>query len=405
MANQLGSFLPDLSQATSHLRILLKKDTAYVWTAEMATQFQKAKDILTSKAIVKPYDPELKTSLLTDASKLHGLGYILLQWDNHGELRIVQCGSFALTSAQKNYAVIELEMLAIVRAIDKCRFYLQGADTFEVITDHKPLLGIMDKPINEIDNPRLSRFRQKISAFVFTISWKPGKYHFAADALSRYPVFSSQEDNEHYAVARLISCTDARLDEMAERAKSDPEYQSVITALQSEKLRKTVADPTHPISSLGPVWSELSITETEKGNLITHGQRIFPPKGERKNILAQLHSTHQGIVKTRLAAKEKYFWPGMNNDVLQTVENCAACHMFRPSPRAEPHQATIVHLTAPMQMWSSDFFEYGGKNYLVLIDGFSGYLMVDELLRTSSLDIFKLLDRYFNLFGYHEMLK
>jgi hypothetical protein len=96
------------------MHTLLHKDTAFVLTADIEQQFEKSKEILTSSMIVKPFDPKLSTSLLTDVSKLHGLGYILLQWDIAGEPRIIQCGSFTLTSAQRNYAIIELEMLSIV---------------------------------------------------------------------------------------------------------------------------------------------------------------------------------------------------------------------------------------------------------------------------------------------------
>ena len=122
MAQQLGSFLPDLSQATVKMRKLLKANTEYIWTPEINEEFQKMKDILTSNLVVKPFDPELETVLVTDASRVHGLGYLLLQYEGQ-ETRLIQCGSFALTDHQKNYATIELRFMAIVRAIEKCNFY------------------------------------------------------------------------------------------------------------------------------------------------------------------------------------------------------------------------------------------------------------------------------------------
>ena len=42
-------------------------------------ELKKAKKILTSDLIVKPFDPSLPTELLTYASKLHGLGFALIQ--------------------------------------------------------------------------------------------------------------------------------------------------------------------------------------------------------------------------------------------------------------------------------------------------------------------------------------
>ena len=107
-----------------------------------------------------------------------------------------------LTPAQKNYATIELEFLAIVRALQKCAFYLHGMKTFKVITDHKPLVGIMNKEMADLHNNRLARLREKTAQFTFDIEWTAGKYHDAADALSRFPIFDAYEDEFEQASGR-----------------------------------------------------------------------------------------------------------------------------------------------------------------------------------------------------------
>ena len=90
---------------------------------------------------------------------------------------------------QNRYATIKLECLAIQYAISKCRFYLLGLPNFEIVTDHKPLLGIF-----EVDNPRLQQLREKMQAYNFTVKWVPGKLHLIADALSRAPHFSPHSE-------------------------------------------------------------------------------------------------------------------------------------------------------------------------------------------------------------------
>ena len=98
--------------------------------------------------------PKLPVVLITDASRL-GLGYILTQENEAKELKLITCGSRFLTDAEKNYAVIELECMAIQWAILKCRNYLLGV-TFKVKTDHKPLLGVINgKDLNAVNNLRL----------------------------------------------------------------------------------------------------------------------------------------------------------------------------------------------------------------------------------------------------------
>jgi hypothetical protein len=55
-----------------------------------------------------------------------------------------------------------LECLAIKWAVEKCDYYLRGIDAFTVVTDHKPLLGVFNKPLHELANDRLHRFSEKL---------------------------------------------------------------------------------------------------------------------------------------------------------------------------------------------------------------------------------------------------
>ena len=95
-------------------RPLLKKGNAWVWEKEHEEEFNKIKNLLTSPTIAKPFDDAKETILLTDASRLHGLEYALVQKSRKGELSLIQCGSRSLTPTQQRYATIELECLAIV---------------------------------------------------------------------------------------------------------------------------------------------------------------------------------------------------------------------------------------------------------------------------------------------------
>ena len=107
--------------------------------------------------------------LLTDASRLFGLGYALghLEIDLSGNkiFKIIICGSKGLTPTQQRYSTIELECLAIVWAIQKCSFFLKRLPTFHILNDHRPLEGIFQKDLFDLTNPRLQRMREKISMY------------------------------------------------------------------------------------------------------------------------------------------------------------------------------------------------------------------------------------------------
>jgi hypothetical protein len=157
LANQLGQFVPDLAHASQPLRGLLRKNIAYQWLPDHQAAFDKVKDILTSSEgpVLAHFNPKLPTTLLTDASRLKGLGFALVQTNPDGSTSLVQCGSRFLTDAETRYAVCELESLAIQWSVYKCRLYLLGLN-FTVITDHKSLIGIFrGSNLDAIENPRL----------------------------------------------------------------------------------------------------------------------------------------------------------------------------------------------------------------------------------------------------------
>ena len=70
------------------LRPLLKKGNAWEWEKEHEEKFNK--NLLTSPTVAKPFDDAKDTILLTDASRLHGLGYALVQKNRKGELSLIQ---------------------------------------------------------------------------------------------------------------------------------------------------------------------------------------------------------------------------------------------------------------------------------------------------------------------------
>ena len=107
---------------------------------------------------------------------------------------LVQAGS-RLSGAESRYAIIELELLAVTWAIYKCHIFLAGLPHFTVVTDHRPLVSILNNHRLEVVNPRLQRLKTRVMAYNFTAEWVKGALNSASDALSRFPVSSpsSQE--------------------------------------------------------------------------------------------------------------------------------------------------------------------------------------------------------------------
>jgi hypothetical protein len=385
LANQFSPFVPDLSHCTVKIRELLKKKSAWLWLPEHDAEFRRACDILCSEHVVQPFNPVLPTRLLTDASR-DGLGYALLQTDRTGRPRMVQCGSCSLTPAQKNYAVIELELAAVWWAADKCDYYLRGMPRFEVVTDHRPLVGLFGKPLSSLGNARLQRLRENLAMYTFEVSWVPGKTHLIADALSRAPVFPAEPDLDIVMCAR-VSAADPQYKIIADA--TDAAHQLLLEAVSAGKTLPPILSP------FQEVFSELRVED----GLLLVGDRLVVPRQARRAILAALHASHSGYVKTMELARQTFFWPGMANEIRQFVARCPACVGVLASQTAEPLASMRATAEYPMQAVATDLFESASKSFLVMVDRFSGMPFVARMTSTTTDAVWKQLMTWFMDFG------
>jgi transposase InsO family protein len=340
--------------------------------------------------LVKAFDVNLPTELLTDASRLYGFGFALVQKEPEGALRLIQCGSCALTPAQKNYATIELEASAILWATVKCDHYLRGMKSFLVITDHKPIKGAFAKPLAAMQNDRLQRIREKLLIYNYEIDWKAGKQHCIADALSRAPFFPADVSSE--VEIYRVDGEDPGLRELQEN--QDDEYVEL-----RDQVRRQVEECPRNLATYRNVWDELRVD----GGLLLVGDRLVVPAPARVGVLEKLHLAHSGMTKTHELATQLYYWPGMFNDVKQKVAGCAACLAKLPSL---PHEPIVGDRALfPMHKVATDLFEFETKDFLVLVDRFSGYLWVVRLNSTTTEQVCKVLVNWFWEVGFPRQIK
>ena len=154
LANQLSASTATLAGLLGPLRPLLSTKNEFMWSPDLNQAFITAKQSLTSTPSIAFFDPDKPTRLSTDASR-QGLGFVLQQQTGEN-WALIQAGSRFLSDTESRYAIIELELLAVAWAITKCHLFLAGLPHFKVITDHHPLVPILNNHrLDEIENPRL----------------------------------------------------------------------------------------------------------------------------------------------------------------------------------------------------------------------------------------------------------
>ncbi|TRY79893.1 hypothetical protein TCAL_16079 [Tigriopus californicus] len=87
------------------MRLLLKKNVAFLWLEDHAREFERVKDVLCSEPIMKPFDTALPTKLLTDASRDHGFGYALVQTNPLGHTHLGASSSREMLSSSRGELV------------------------------------------------------------------------------------------------------------------------------------------------------------------------------------------------------------------------------------------------------------------------------------------------------------
>jgi len=174
-------FVPNFSNVAAPLILLTGKDIEFKWTDECQNAMDKLKEFLCSAPILRPFDEDLKTFVMTDASDF-AVGAVLEQMHPDGR-HPVEYIFKKLISYQQKYEVHIKELYAIVTSLEHWNHYISGRHVvFE--TDHHPLKYIKtQKNLSHMH----ARWLDTISEYDIEIRYKPGKENTIADGLSRRP--------------------------------------------------------------------------------------------------------------------------------------------------------------------------------------------------------------------------
>ena len=396
------------------------KKTYIEWTDAADTAFEHLKALCVSTPILAYPDYQLPFTLHTDSST-DGLGAVLYQKQD-GKLRVIAYASRSVSKAESNYPAHKLEFLALKWAVcEKFHEYLYGSKSFEVFTDNNPLTYVLTSAKLDAWG---QRWVAKLAYYNFSIRYRCGVNNTEADALIRIKWREALSDNvdidngcmdTHVINAILtgavtkssliesVSCSakviPTELDKETGKLSSinwvkeqrlDPNLGVIIRLIESGQLtkRKLQGKDSSEIKSFLRNKKSLKLVKdvlyrksysdnsTSKKTL----WQLVVPKLFRERALLGCHDDvgHQGILRTLSLLRERFYWPGMQEEATQHVLKCSRCLRRKTPPQVAPLQPILV--TQPLELVHMDYLSLEPskgniENVLVITDHFTRYAL------------------------------
>ena len=360
LVNYLNRFSPHLAELSEPLRQICRQNVEFELTESVHVAFSRTKEEISRNITLPYFNPSSSTTLQTNASK-KGLGAVLLQ-----NSKPVMFMSRALTESERNYQNLERECLVKIWGMEKFHYFLYGKE-FTLETNQKPLISIYKKHMVEI-SPRIQRLIVRSFPYQpFDIQYKKGMEIPLADTLSRVTPTPVEEDGiqlpivEVYLITSNLPVSSTEIELIHEETSKDP----TLTLLRCYIHMGWPNDHRMLPQELHTFWNYREALSMENG-LIIKGARLLIPSTLRKKVLEQIHDGHLGIEKCMLKARDSVFWPGISNDIQETVEKCGICQV---SSRAAKPVGNVSDV--PPHAWhtlGTDLFYWNKIDCMVIRD-------------------------------------
>nr|XP_047141340.1 uncharacterized protein K02A2.6-like [Hydra vulgaris] len=395
MANYYNAYLPRMASFTEPLHNLMRKNVFWKWSRDSEEAFQKVKTMLCNAPLLAHFDPSKKIMVHCDASP-HGVGAVLSQQQDDGREKPISFASRTLNMAERNYAQVEKEGLALVFAVKKFHQYLYG-HKFTLYTDHKPLLGLFseNKELPARAAARVLRWALLLSAYDYKLLYCPGEKNAAADGLSRLPLDASREKSRLKTMeVAMMELVKAPITEKQLRVAT---YNDPILGVVLNKVLDGGLMMEESKVELKPYTSRFPELSTEGGCLLW-GRRVVVPRVLRETVLEELHEVHPGVSKMKALARSYVWWPGIDLEIENKVKNCETCQRNQKCPLTESHPWEY-----PSRPWERLHIDHAGpmngKIFLVVVDSFSKWIEVEVVGSTGAKTTIRVLRRLFSTHG------
>lgn len=346
-------------------------------TMEQREAFLVLRSALTNAPVLahpRPNDPFI---IETDASEF-GLGAVLLQEDDGGNLRPVEYASRLIRPHERKWPIREKEALAIVWACGVFKLWLTQQE-FEIRTDHQSLQWL-----NKSENVRLQRWALELMQYQYRIVYKKGAHNEAADFCSRSGMDTNpgHGNSETWPEHAVLASIRVNHDQMRRAQLADVQTAKMVNWLESETM------PSGTLSKVKRFRAAAGNFEMVNG-LLTRQGAVVVPMAMRSVVLAEIHrgdlAAHLSAEKMMAVLTPRFWWRSMWKDARAVASACLDC--ARATPYNSGRQGWLRPVTAdgPWHTVAMDIkgpWESGIEDetyVLVIMDHYTKYVILVPL--------------------------
>ena len=456
------SFIKDYSFLTCEMNGIRMAKTLE-WTEEMDWKFKELKKRFSEEPLrsYPRYDIPDPFHVTTDWSKKNMAG--VLSQIQEGIERFIAAHGRKCSKHETNYPSTKGELAAVMACLRKWDHILKYRK-FILITDSKAL-----KYLQTLKQPSGIWFRwlQELQSYDFEVQHKPGKDNTNADNLSRcdhlpeptaeeakeaeeeYLKTMCSECEEEYIkqlyqcieeldeedrIRELVECEDDNIREMHDfgkdvtpqhviRAqKEDPIVAEVRTWVQEKRKpdKEELKGKEEELKAFAQVADALEIHQDilYYPYRLNHlggekSYRMVMPEAIRNSVFYWAHQSisagHFGQTATVLRAQNRFYYPGMSQDLKRRVANCGDCLAKKakvklrdgphnPQRTGYPGQRVFIDLVGPLPV------THNMERYVLTVeDGFTRHGNAYPLPNKEAATVARvLIDKYCSDFGFPE---
>jgi hypothetical protein len=421
---ELQSFLGFVTYIRHHVRHFaeltgplesIKNNKMIEWNEELVAHFELTKQAVCAAPFLQFPDFNKPFHVATDASNT-GVGGVLYQPDTpDGDItpfNIVAICSKKLSPSQRNYSAYKKELYGIVYCLRKFHTYIWGRKDVVLWTDHKPLTYMLES--TDL-SPALQQWLDVIMDYAFVVHHRPGYLNMIPDTLSR--MYTSDAGSTTWGVpyecplpTPLPTITVQAFDLHADSSSA---LAPVSMGEGSAPAAATSVLSNQPSTSSQVENDKSKRESTDLAMTMELRGKTIPSDLEQRRELVQKqhlfgHFGREAMFKGLF--NQGYWWSGMRQDIENEIRDCDPCSRY-VVVKAGYHPPTPIMAYGPwdhIQIDTSVHLPESPNGYtamLVIIDVFTGFVILRPLRTNKAEIVARKLWRIFCMFGIPKIIQ